>query len=195
MVTDNKDPIDEFKQWFAEAEKAEPINPNAMTLATCTADGKPTARMVLLKDVTDEGFTFYTNLGSRKGGNLADNPWAALCFYWKNVARQVRVEGPVVTVNDAEADEYFASRPRMSQIGAWASKQSQALSGRFELEKRIAKYTAKHLVGPVPRPEFWSGFRVVPERIEFWSEHEFRLHERTLYIRDGDNWTTETLYP
>lgn len=195
MVTKVKDPIGEFKQWYAEAEKAEPINPNAMTLATCAADGKPTARMVLLKDATDEGFTFYTNLGSRKGGDLAANPWAALCFYWKNIARQVRVEGPVVAVDDAEADEYFASRARMSQIGAWASKQSQPMSGRFELEKRIAKYTAKHLVGAVPRPEFWSGYRVVPERIEFWSEYQFRLHLRTLYTRDGDDWTVETLYP
>ena len=194
-VTKPKDPIAEFKKWFAEAEAAESVNPNAMMLATCTVDGRPSARMVLLKDVSDQGFTFYTNLESRKGTELADNPLAALCFYWKALARQVSIEGPVEAVDDAEADEYFASRSRMSRIGAWASKQSQPMPGRFELEKRVAEFTAKFHVGVVPRPNFWSGFRIVPKTIEFWQEHQFRLHQRVLYTRAGDGWKMETLYP
>jgi len=194
-ITTSKDPIAVFNKWFAEAEAAEPVNPNAMTLATCTVDGRPSARMVLLKDVTDRGFTFYTNLTSRKGTELAKNPLAALCFYWKTLARQVSIEGPVEAVDDAEADEYFASRSRMSRIGAWASKQSRPMTGRFELEKRVAEYTAKFHVGAVPRPSFWSGFRVVPKTIEFWQEHQFRLHQRVLYTRAVEGWRMETLYP
>ena len=194
-ITTSKDPIAVFKKWLAEAAATESVNPNAMTLATCTGDGRPSARMVLLKDVTDHGFTFYTNLTSRKGVELAKNPLAALCFYWKTLARQVSIEGPVEAVDDAEADEYFASRPRMSRIGAWASKQSQPMTGRFELEKQVAEYTAKFHIGAVPRPNFWSGFRVVPKTIEFWQEHQFRLHQRVLYTRAVEGWRVETLYP
>ncbi len=190
-----EDPIAFFKAWLTDAEKSEPDNHNAMTLATADADGRPSARMVLLKDVDEQGFVFYTNLTSRKGGELIANPHAALVFHWKSLTRQVRVEGAVEAVSDQEADDYFHSRARLSQIGAWASKQSQPLEGRFELERRVAKYTAKFNIGTVPRPEFWSGFRVVPARIEFWQEEAFRLHDRTVYTRAGDGWTTEKLFP
>jgi pyridoxamine 5'-phosphate oxidase len=191
-----QDPIGLFREWFAEAEKAEPEYPNAMTLATADAAGRPSARMVLLKGVDEKGFVFYTNLTSHKGRDLAANPHAALVFYWKSLTRQVRVEGAVENVADAEADAYFASRPRLSQIGAWASKQSTPLEGRFELEKRVAKYTAKFNVGAIPRPEFWSGFRLVPARIEFWKEEAFRLHDRSLYTRaDDGGWQMEKLFP
>jgi len=190
-----ENPISQFKVWLADAEKSEPDNHNAMTLATVDADGRPSARMVLLKDADEGGFVFYTNLTSRKGRELVANPHAALVFHWKSLTRQVRVEGAVEAVSDQEADDYFHSRARLSQIGAWASKQSQPLEGRFELERRVAKYTAKFNIGTVPRPEFWSGFRVVPSRIEFWREEAFRLHDRTVYTRAGDDWTTEKLFP
>ena len=189
------DPIELFRQWFADAEAAEPEYPNAMTLATADAQGRPSARMVLLKGVDARGFVFYTNLSSRKGRELAENPHAALVFYWKSLTRQVRVEGAIEAVSGAEADDYFASRPRLSQLGAWASKQSTPLEGRFELEKRVAKYTAKFNVGAIPRPEFWSGFRLVPERIEFWKEEAFRLHDRSLYSRADGVWRMEKLFP
>ena len=166
-----------------------------MTLATVDAEGRPSARMVLLKDVDEKGFVFYTNLASRKADDLGVNLNAALCFYWKTLAKQVRVEGAVAPVSDVEADEYFASRAKLSQLGAWASKQSQPLEGRMALEKRVARYTAKFNIGTVPRPEFWSGFRIAPIRIEFWKEEAFRLHDRTVYLRDGEGWTTEKLYP
>lgn len=190
-----ENPISQFKAWLVDAEKSEPDNHNAMTLATADADGRPSARMVLLKDVDEGGFVFYTNLTSRKGRELVANPHAALVFHWKSLTRQVRVEGAVEAVSDQEADDYFHSRARLSQIGAWASKQSQPLEGCFELERRVAKYTAKFNIGTVPRPEFWSGFRVVPSRIEFWREEAFRLHDRTVYTRAGDDWTTEKLFP
>ena len=193
-VTADK-PIEIFKEWYEEAKATEPVNPNAMTLATADDEGRPSARMVLLKDVDVDGFVFYTNLGSRKALELNANPHAALCFYWKTLAKQVRVEGVIELVADAEADAYFASRPRLSQLGAWASKQSQPLEGRMALEKRIAKYTAKFNVGTIPRPDFWSGFRLRPVQIELWNEEAFRLHDRTRYKRDGDGWTMDSLYP
>lgn len=191
-----QDPIELFRQWFADAEAAEPEYPNAMTLATADAEGRPSARMVLLKGLDDRGFVFYTNLTSRKGRELAENPHAALVFYWKSLTRQVRIEGAIESVSDEDADAYFASRPRLSQIGAWASRQSTPLEGRFELEKRVAKYTAKFNVGTIPRPEFWSGFRLLPARIEFWKEEAFRLHDRSLYTRTDDGgWQMEKLFP
>ncbi len=197
-MTDVDDPIVRFEAWLAEAEETEPNDPNAMTLATASADGIPSARMVLLKGVDDGGFAFYTNLGSRKAAELAANPRAALCLHWKSLRRQVRVEGRVETVAEAQADAYFATRARVSQLGAWASRQSRPLRGRFELEARLAKYTARFVIGTVPRPPFWSGFRVVPEAIEFWEDRPFRLHMRHVYRRNRDTaggWRVEELYP
>jgi pyridoxamine 5'-phosphate oxidase len=184
-----------FKQWLAEAEKKEINDPNAMALATADADGRPSVRMVLLKGIDERGFVFYTNLGSRKGRQLAANAQAGLCFHWKSLRRQVNVEGGVQPVDAAEADAYFASRDRGSQIGAWASKQSQPLAGRFDLEARVAKFAARFHVGPVPRPDFWSGFRVVPTRIEFWEDRPFRLHNRLVFERVDGTWTTHNLFP
>lgn len=195
MIREAENPVDLFHEWMGEAERSEPNDPNAVALATATSDGRPSVRMVLLKGVDDEGFVVYTNLGSRKAGELSSNPYAALCFHWKSLTRQVRVEGQVSRVSDEEADAYFASRPRISQIGAWASKQSQPMQGRFELERRVAEYTAKFNIGTVPRPEFWSGFRIVPHTIEFWQQQTFRLHDRLVYHRDNDRWTTQRLFP
>lgn len=191
----HEDPLARFRDWLAEAEASEPNDANAMTLATVGADGAPSARMVLLKGLDDRGFAFYTNLGSRKAQELATNPRAALCFHWKSRRRQVRVEGAVVPVEDSEADAYFATRPRISQLGAWASRQSQPLQGRFELEARLARVTARHPVGAVPRPPFWSGFRLIPHAIEFWEEGTFRLHMRFVYRRTDDGWEVGELYP
>ena len=194
-ITKTEDPIALFEAWFAEARESEPNDPEAMCLASATATGAPSARMVLLKDVDRRGFTFYTNLDSRKGTELLANPVAALTFHWKSLRRQVRIEGKVEVVDDAEADAYFATRDRLSQIGAWASKQSHPLEGRFELEKQVARYAAKFHVGAVPRPENWSGFRLLPTHIEFWISMEFRLHNRFVYHRGDDGWTSERLYP
>ena len=162
------DPLARFTEWFDEAKRQEPNDPTAMSLATADANGQPSVRMVLLKGFDAQGFVFYTNFESRKGEQLLANPRAALCFHWKSIRRQVRIEGSVATVSETEADDYYASRPRDSQIGAWASQQSRPLESRFELEKRVAQFTAKHAIGKVPRPPYWSGFRVAPERIEFW---------------------------
>jgi pyridoxamine 5'-phosphate oxidase len=189
------DPFEQFRGWFAEAEKAEPNDPNAMTLACATPEGRPSARMVLLKDWDSRGFVFYTNLESRKGDELIVNPYAALLFHWKSLRRQVRIEGAVEPVSDAEADAYYDSRARLSRIGAWASQQSRPLPGRGALLKRVAKYEATYLGKRVPRPPFWSGYRVLPARIEFWQDMPFRLHDRLVYTRSAEGWDVVKLYP
>ena len=188
-------PFARFESWFEEARESEISDPNAMTLATADSRGRPSARMVLLKGFDESGFVFYTNLESRKGGELAENPYVALLFHWKSLRRQVRIEGPAAPVGDAEADEYFASRPRGSRIGAWASDQSRPMEGMFVLERRVAEFTAKFGIGEIRRPPHWSGYRIAPERIEFWREGRFRLHEREVFVRDGDNWRIERLFP
>jgi pyridoxamine 5'-phosphate oxidase len=193
--TDETDPILLFKRWLEEAQASEPNDPTAMTLATADASGQPSARMVLLKDADSAGFVFYTNLESRKGDELRTNPKAALLFHWKSLRRQVRIEGRVEPVSGAEADAYYASRARGSQIGAWASDQSRPLESRFHLERRVAEVTARHLVGAIPRPPHWSGFRVVPSVLEFWQDKPFRLHDRLVYRRSVGGWTTTRLFP
>lgn len=189
------DPIAKFKEWLAEATKTEALNPTACALATAGEDGQPAVRMVLLKGADERGFVFYTNLESQKAQELAANPRAALCFYWKSTARQVRVQGPVEPVSDEEADAYFATRGREAKIGAWASRQSQPMETRFDLEKAVARKAAKFAIGRVPRPDFWSGYRLAPALIEFWREKPFRLHERIEYRRSGAEWTVRYLFP
>jgi len=189
------DPHALFEDWLAEARTSEPNDPTAMALATADAQGRPSVRMVLLKGHDARGFVFYSNLDSRKGGELAANPNAALLFHWKSLRRQVRVEGPVEPVSDVEADAYFASRARESQLGAWASDQSRPLDRREIFEARYAEMAARFDGGEVPRPPRWSGWRVMPERIEFWSDRAFRLHERRLFTRAGEGWSEGLLYP
>jgi pyridoxamine 5'-phosphate oxidase len=195
--TEADEPWRLFAAWFADAKQTEPVNPDAMTLATVDPEGLPNARMVLLKGFDERGFVFYTNLDSAKGHELAATPLAALTFYWKSTQRQVRVRGGVEVVSGAEADAYFATRSRMAQIGAWASKQSSALESRLAFEKAIAVNTAKFAVGTVPRPPNWSGYRVKPLAIEFWQERPFRLHDRLAFSRADLTapWTKTRLYP
>jgi pyridoxamine 5'-phosphate oxidase len=188
------EPLAPFRRWLDEAWKGEP-NAHAMTLATAGRDGRPSARVVLLKGLDERGFVFYTNLESRKSTELIANPHAALCFLWKSLNRQVRIEGPVGPVADDEADAYFASRPRDSQIGAWASDQSRPLDNRAELERRFAAFSVRFGEGRVPRPANWSGFCVVPHHIEFWQERPFRLHDRLLFTREGEGWRRKWLFP
>jgi len=189
------DPIALFDEWFAAATASEPSDANAMTLATADRDGRPSARMVLLKRHGADGFTFYTNLSSRKAEELKANSHAALLFHWKSLRRQVRIEGPVAPVDPDQADDYFATRSRESQLGAWASDQSRTLASRAELENRFAAAMDRFAIGDVPRPPGWSGYRVTPERFEFWTDRPHRLHERRLFLRDGDGWRESLLYP
>ncbi len=192
-----EEPIKKFEQWLAEAESAEVNDPSAMSLATVDGDGMPNIRMVLMRRHDVNGFCFFTNFESQKGEELLAIKKAALCFHWKSLRKSVRVRGLVEPVSDGEADDYFFSRPRGSRIGAWASKQSRPLESRFALEKEVARYAAKFGVGEVPRPDYWSGFRIKPLSIEFWSDGKFRLHDRVRYDREGlqDAWTLTRLYP
>ena len=192
------DPIERFRQVYAQAEKIDRAiipEPNAMSVGTIEKGGQPSVRIVLLKAFDERGFVFYTNYEGRKGRELLAHPKAALCFYWPPIHIQVRIEGEVSQVSDEEADTYFATRDRGSQIGAWASRQSRPLESPTALDERVARYEREFAGQDVPRPKFWSGFRVSPERIEFWKARRNRLHERHLYTRDGDGWRTETLYP
>jgi len=191
------DPLRLFSAWLKDASGSEPHDPTAMTLATVGADGTPNARMVLLKGLDERGFVFYTNMDSQKGRELDEKPAAALVFYWKSLNRQIRVRGSVERVTDAEADAYFATRPKQAQIGAWASKQSQPLESRLAFEKAVALYAAKYAIGTVPRPPRWSGYRIVPLTIEFWHDRPFRLHDRIEFKREaiGAPWVKTRLYP
>ena len=196
-ITPGSDPFALFGDWMKEAEASEPNDPNAMALATADADGAPNVRMVLLKGADAQGFVFYTNVDSQKGQELATAGKAALVFHWKSLNRQVRVRGAVERVTPEEADAYFASRPKQAQIGAWASQQSRPLESRLAFEKAVAINAAKYAIGSVPRPPYWSGFRIVPSQIEFWHDRPFRLHDRIVFKRAGvgEAWSKTRLYP
>lgn len=202
VFNDGVAPFEQFAAWYGEAVKSEPNDPNAMALATVDPAGMPNVRMVLLKGVDeaeapDRGFVFYTNFESAKGRELLSQKKAAICFHWKSLRRQVRVRGLISIVSDAEANQYFSSRPRDSRIGAWASQQSRPLESRFALEKAVAKFTAKFVIGEVPRPDYWSGFRLTPVEMEFWRDRPFRLHDRVHFRRNTPNepWQSTRLYP
>ncbi|WP_437498854.1 pyridoxamine 5'-phosphate oxidase [Sorangium sp. So ce1099] len=195
MTTEPTDPFVLARELLEQRQTTEPTDATAMTLATADASGRPSARMVLLKGIDDRGFVFFTNYSSRKAVELEANPFAALCIHWAKAAEQIRVEGRVERVTEAESDAYFATRPRGSQIGAWASRQSAPLPSRERLIERVREVEARFEGRPVPRPEFWGGYRVVPERIEIWRGQESRLHDRVVYHRDGDGWRVERLYP
>ena len=189
------DPIAFFQEWFADARDREKSDPTAMSLATADRQGRPAVRMVLLKHADERGFVFYTNLESPKAADLRYNPRAALCFHWPVLERQVRIDGRVGPVSDAEADAYFATRPRLSQLGAWASRQTQPIAGRFVLEQTVAAAALRFPLGAVPRPPYWSGYRVTPEVIEFWHQRPFRHHDRQRFTREGEGWRHEWLFP
>jgi pyridoxamine 5'-phosphate oxidase len=189
-------PFDQFQDWMAEAEKTEPKDPNAMIVATATPDGRPSARAILLKGVDDRGFVFYTNKESRKAEELAANANVFLLFYWKSLGRQIRIEGTVEHVTDAEADAYYASRPRISRLGAWASQQSRPLPARSVLEERLADTEKRYPNDDIPRPDYWSGYRVIAVLFEFWQDMPYRLHDRTVYRRAADgSWEQSKLFP
>jgi pyridoxamine 5'-phosphate oxidase len=189
------DPFGQFASWFSEAQNTEPNDPNAMILATATASAKPSARTVLLKAWDERGFVFYTNLESRKSAELKQNPAAALLFYWKILHRQVRIEGDISLVDDAEADAYYASRPRLSRLGAWASAQSRPLPDRATFEAKLAAYEKQFPGEDIPRPPFWSGWRLKPDYFEFWQDQQYRLHDRLTFTRAGTDWEPGRLYP
>jgi pyridoxamine 5'-phosphate oxidase len=193
--TEAEEPFDLFRSWLKEAEASEPNDPNAMALATVDETGLPNVRMVLLKGFDENGFVFYTNTESNKGRELLGQKKAAFVIHWKSLRRQIRVRGPVSLVSDAEADAYFQSRPRDSRIGAWASQQSRPLESRFALEKAVALHAAKYAIGEVPRPPYWTGFRITPVSIEFWQDKPFRLHDRAVFTREDDGWRKARLYP
>ncbi len=195
--TEIEDPFPLFRQWFAEAVEKEVNDPDAITLATVDASGMPDARAMLCKQVDERGFVFYTNAESAKGGEIAANPKAAILYHWKSLRRQVRARGPLAKISDADSDAYFASRPRLSRIGAWASQQSRPLESRGKLLGAVAVLTAKFGVGDIPRPPYWGGFRLTPVQIEFWQDHQYRLHDRVRFTREGEGapWRRQRLYP